>query len=190
MTPVDPLFVASFVAEALEQVELRYVIGGSVAASLVGEPRSTLGLDVMIESDVQKTRDFVALLEPSCYVDSDAAIAAATNRGTFNVIHYESSMKIDFFVAEDERFAEEALLHRRAVQLPGRPVLYFYAAEDLIVRKLQWFRLGNEVSERQWRDVVSMLRLNQGRLDLGRLDQMAQSARVEDLLVRARETAG
>lgn len=101
MTPVDPLAVAASVAEALERVGLRYMIGGSVAASLMGEPRSTLDLDIMIERDVEKTRALARELSNSCYVDPESAVTAARERRFFNAIHLESSMKIDFFVAEE-----------------------------------------------------------------------------------------
>ncbi len=185
MTPSDPLAVAAVVGQILERVGLRYVIGGSVAASLMGEPRSTLDLDIMIEHDIEKT-DLLALeLSESCYVDRESALTAAHQRGTFNAIHFGSSMKIDFFVAEDSILAREALVHRRRIEPPGSPALYFYALEDLVARKLLWFRMGGEISERQWRDVLGMLRLNEGSIDLDRLRALAMSAGVGELLERA-----
>lgn len=190
MTPIDPLAIAASVAEALERVGLRYMIGGSVAASLMGEPRSTLDLDIMIERDVEKTRALARELSSSCYVDPESAVTAARERRSFNAIHLQSSMKIDFFVAEEASFASEALAHRRRIELPDSTALYFYAIEDLVARKLLWFRLGGEVSERQWRDVIGMLRLNRGRVDLPRLGAVAMSAEVSDLLETALEEAG
>lgn len=189
MTPIDPLAIAAVVVEVLERVGLQYMIGGSVAASLLGEPRSTLDLDIMIECDVEKTRALARDLSKSCYVDVESAVEAARDRRSFNAVHFESSMKIDFFVSESASFALEALSHRRRVELPGSTALYFYSLEDLVVRKLLWFRLGGEVSERQWRDVIGMLRLNRGRVDLERLWSVARSAEVDGLLSRAIDEA-
>jgi hypothetical protein len=185
MTPIDPLAIAAIVAGILEAVDLRYAIGGSVAASLMGEPRSTLDLDIMIERDVEKTRLLALKLLETCYVDQESAVVAARTHGTFNAIHLDSSMKIDFFVAEDSRLATEALAHRRRVEPAGSSALYFYALEDLVARKLVWFRLGGGVSERQWRDVIGMLRINAGSVDLERLRALALSADVLDLLEAA-----
>ena len=187
MTPVDPLAVAQRIAGHLEAVGLRYVVGGSVASSLLGEPRSTLDLDIMIEADREKVRALVRRLGDTCYVDEESALEAVEERRSFNAIDLRSAMKIDFFIAEDASFAGEAMSERREVEIPGIGRLYFYAAEDLIIRKLVWFRLGDESSERQWRDVVSLLRLNRGRLDLDRLERLTRETGVSDLLRRATE---
>lgn len=189
MTPVDPLAVAQGIAGHLDAVGLRYLIGGSVASSLLGEPRSTLDLDIMIEADREKVRALVRRLSDTCYVDEASALEAVEKRRSFNAIDLTSAMKIDFFIAEDASFAEEAMRERRGVEIPGIGPLYFYAAEDLIIRKLLWYRIGDEASERQWRDVVSLLRLNEGRVDLDRLERLARETRLADLLRRALEAA-
>lgn len=185
MTPIDPLAVATVVAQSLERAGLRYAIGGSVAASLIGEPRSTLDLDIMIECDIEKTAILARELSDNFYVDQESAVAAARDRGTFNAIHLATSLKIDFFVAEDSSLAREALAYRRRVDSPGSAPLYFYALEDLVARKLLWFRMGGEVSDRQWRDVLGMLRLRATSVDWPRLRELATVAGVGDLLERA-----
>lgn len=185
MTPANPLLTASRVAAILDAVALRYVIGGSVASSLAGEPRTTLDVDFMIDYDVEKTRDLAERLSMSFYVDVESAVAAAKRRGSFNAIEFDSSVKVDFFVAEANAFAEEALRRGRRVTLPSLGTLSFYATEDLIVRKLLWFRQGNEISERQWRDVIGMLRLNRA-LDWEQIRESAHDAGVADLIERAK----
>lgn len=135
MTPLDTLAVAGIVARVLERLGITYVIGGSVAASLFGEPRSTLDLDIMIDCDATAARELAKLLSDFCYVDVENAVAAAARGGSFNAIHLETSMKIDFFFAEKKSYARDAIAHRRPVNIGGS-TLYFYAAEDLIVRKL------------------------------------------------------
>lgn len=123
----------------------------------------------MIERDIDKTRALVRRLAGSCYAEEESAATAARNGGSFNTIDLESSMKADFFVAEEAEFVEQAFAHRRRVDLPRYGVLFVYASEDLIVRKLLWFRMGGEVSERQWRDVAGLLTLNREHIDRDRL---------------------
>ena len=184
MTPIDPLGVAQLVAGLLEQSGLRYVIGGSVASSLMGEPRSTLDLDLMIESDPVKVRILVRLLSEICYVDEENALDAVERRTSFNAVHFDSSMKIDFFIV-DSALSQEQLLRARRLPLSSGVSLYFYTPEDLIVRKLLWFRLGGETSQRQWRDVLGILRTSRNEIDRALLVDTAVKAEVSDLLERA-----
>lgn len=184
MTAADPITVAIIVAAALESCGLRYVIGGSVASSVAGEPRSTLDVDLMIERDLAKTMCLVEKLATGFYVDADSARDALAREGSFNAIHYDTSMKVDFFIAENKHFAQAALHRRREITVRGKP-LFFYAVEDLVIRKLLWFQLGGESSERQWRDVVSLLRLNATVVDEPRLRSLAAETGVVSLLDRA-----
>lgn len=190
MTPLDPLSVAVLVARILDELEIPYVIGGSVASSLHGEPRSTLDLDLMIEAGVEKTRALAGLLHSSCYVDEDSAVEASRRRTSFNAIHFESSMKIDFFFTESAPFAADQLRRRQAVAFPSGAELFFYTPEDLVIRKLLWFRAGGESSQRQWRDVLGILKTSGSRIDLAYLRLTASSLELVPLLDRALEQAG
>lgn len=191
MTPADPLSVAVVVATVLEEIGIRYVIGGSVASSLIGEPRSTLDLDIMIDIDVLRVRQLAGRLRDNFYIDEESAVGAVHSGSSFNAIHLSSSLKVDFFPAEREAFAREQLERRRPVLLdPPGVTLYFYAAEDLIVRKLMWFRAGGAVSDRQWRDVLGMLKAGEPALDFDLLRTAAAKVNAGDLLERVLREAG
>jgi hypothetical protein len=183
MSPVDPLRLAAWLAGILHDLGIPYLVGGSVAASVVGEPRSTLDLDLMVDCDAAAARRLARALASSCYVDEENAVEAARSRGSFNAIHLATSMKIDFFFAEED-FAREAIRNGKSVSLDGVEVA-FYSAEDLVIRKLHWFRPGGESSERQWRDVIGILRLNRRGLDRSRMLRLAAQAGVPDLLAKA-----
>lgn len=184
MSPGDPLSLATSIAVILERLEIRYVIGGSVACSIWGEPRTTIDLDLMIETGEEAARHLAQALVKEYYVDEDSAAFAAREQGSFNAIHYDTSMKVDFFVAEQGELARKQLERRRAIGI-GNSTLHFYAPEDLIVRKLMWFRLGEGQSERQWRDVIGVLRVSGHLLDRDYLVRAAEEAGVAGLLERA-----
>ena len=142
MTPIDPLRIATIIAEVLERLGIPYVIGGSVASSVLAEPRSTLDLDVMIDAGEVKAKQLVRELAVDFYVDEDDALNAVRHLRSFNAIHFHSAMKVDFFIAEP--LGREQIARRKAIQArPGMPPLYFYSAEDLVVRKLLWYRAGH-----------------------------------------------
>ena len=188
MTPADPFALAALVAEVLEKLGLRYVIGGSVAASIYGEARSTLDLDLMIEADLESVRRLVAELTSDFYVEEVDAEEAVRNRGSFNAIHLASAMKVDFFIAEASAATRGQLDRRRAIEAGGR-TLWFYSPEDIVIRKLVWFRMGGEQSDRQWRDILGVLRISSGAIDPDLLRRAAGEFEVEDLLQRAQENA-
>jgi hypothetical protein len=186
VTPIDPLAVAVQVARILEQLRIPYVIGGSVASSLLGRPRSTLDLDIMIDAQEDDIRRLARALLSDFYVDEEDAAAASKSSVSFNAIHLQTSLKVDFFPAEE--LGREQIARRQAITVPGLSPLYFYSAEDLIIRKLLWFRQGGESSALQWLDVVSILKTT--RLDTGRLVRFAREQKIEELLLRAASDAG
>lgn len=187
MTPIDPLTVAAQVAAILERLHLPYVIGGSVASSVLGEPRSTLDLDIMIDATAEGVRELVRALAADFYIDEEDAVAALRHRSSFNAIHLQSTMKVDFFPAET--LGRDQIARRQAiVARPELPPLYFYSAEDLIIRKLLRFRDGGESSLRQWRDIVSILKTSH--VDLEQVRRLAREQNIEEFLLRAVSDAG
>lgn len=183
----DPIAVAAIIGRELEKLRVAYVVGGSFASSLHGEPRSTNDVDVVADLDLATARRFVESLGEDFYADASAAIDAVQAGGSFNVVHIESAVKVDIFVAGVDPLDQERLRRRLRITVNGldnQLTLYVDTAEDVVLRKLEWYRRGGETSERQWRDVLAVLRVQQ-RLDDTYLRTWAHRLGIADLLVRA-----
>lgn len=186
MNAVDPLGIARILAVVLDDLGIPYMVGGSVASAYHGEPRSTVDLDLVIDADEAQARGLAERIAAEFYVDAEDAVDAVRRSTSFNVIHYETSTKVDIFVAERRPAVREQFDRHDTIDGTSLSV---YTAEDIIVQKLHWFRLGNEVSERQWRDVIGVLRMRRGELDDQYLARAAQAFGVGDLLDRAIQDA-
>lgn len=175
------------VAAALERLGVAFYIGGSVASSVHGAPRSTMDADIVADLRAQHASPLVAALEDEYYADERAIAAAITRRSSFNLIHLATSFKIDVFVPEDDPYQRESLARRVTDTLgePGSPSFPFATKEDTVLAKLLWFRAGGGVSERQWSDVQGVLRTQQRALDLAYLRRWGVTLNVGDLLDRA-----
>ncbi len=184
--PTDPIQVALRVAEALESCGLRYLVGGSLASSLSGEPRSTLDVDLVVSMSENDIRPLLERLGEEFYAESDSLQRAVRDRSSANIIHYESSVKVDLFIVGGSALDEQQMDRRQRVQVAADPdrYLYFYTPEDILLQKLNWYRKGNEVSDRQWRDILGIVLVQTG-LDEPYLRAGARELGVVDLLERA-----
>lgn len=178
-----------YVAELLERLGIPYHVGGSIASSAHGMYRASADIDVVIDPTSVQLEALARALEPGFYVSRSAMAEALSSRSTFNAIHDETSFKIDFFIKGTAPFDAEEL--RRSIRQEvggerGHAVL-IKSPEDTVLRKLEWFRRGGEVSERQWQDVLSILAAARGQLDEAHLERWARELGIADLLDRARK---
>src|SRR5947199_5258106 len=107
MTPgalPDPLAVALLVGRLFEKLRVPYLVGGSFASSLYGEPRSTNDVDVVADLDPTTADVFVESLGHAFYADASVAIEAAQSGTSFNIVHLETAVKVDVFVAGRDPF--------------------------------------------------------------------------------------
>jgi hypothetical protein len=188
-TPTDIASVSAALGEALERTGIRYFVGGSVASSVHGAPRFTRDLDVVVDFSEAQVPAFVAAAGPDFDIDEETLREEARRRGSWNIFHVPSMLKIDLFFLKGDPFSASQLARRVALEIvPGKKV-YFASPEDTILRKLLWHREGNESSAQQIPDVVAVLKMKRGDLDVGYLDHWAARLGVVDLLAKARSLA-
>jgi hypothetical protein len=184
----DALFAAFPVADAFERLGVPYHVGGSLASSAYGIPRASVDVDLVAELHPEQVDPLVEELQVDYYVDRNAVREAIRRRGSFNMIHLVTMMKVDVFVPEPGPFAQQEqdrALPQDFDAAGTTRVLFVKSAEDLVLRKLLWYRAGNQASERQWSDVVGVLKVQAQRLDRNYLVHWATELRIEDLLARA-----
>lgn len=174
------------VGSVLESLEVPFLVGGSVASSLHGIPRSTQDVDLVADLRLEHAGRLVAGLAETFYVDLERVESAIRRRASFNAIHLGTMIKVDIFVLGREPAARAEMSRRRLVDLPVEPAARLPVAspEDTIAQKLAWYRRGGEISNRQWRDVEEVVKIQGGRLDLDYLRTAAEALEVADLLER------
>lgn len=188
LTPPDVLAAATRVVDTLEHLGVRYHIGGSLASSAYGMPRATADVDLVAELHPEQVDAFVDQLQAEYYVDRERAREAVNQRRSFNLIHLDTMVKVDVFVPEARPFDQQELNRARPQTLDvaeAARLFFVKSPEDLVLRKLSWYRAGGEVSERQWSDVVGVLKVQVERLDSAYLTHWAAVLELTDLLERA-----
>ena len=185
MTPVaDPIAVAIRVTEALDALGILNTVGGSIASSLAGEPRSTLDIDIVAAIEASHVETLIAALSGEFYVDGASLHRAIGARSSVNLIHQATQLKVDIFIAGGSPLDAQQLARRQRVQI-GTRALHVHPPEDILLQKLRWYRMGGEVSDRQWRDILAIIRTQGPRLDREYVTTNAPALEVAALLRRA-----
>jgi hypothetical protein len=195
---VDPVAqdvqsVLVHVLGTFDRLNIAYAIGGSVASSLHGIGRMTRNLDLTAEPFGEKLGPFVAAFPAGEYYLSEPAVRDAIRlRSSFSILHPPTGYKIDVFVRPEAAFDVAAFARRTAFPFPaalGGSVMV-HTAEDTVLFKLRWYRLGGGVSDQQWNDVQGVLKTQTDRLDGTYLRRWAAELGVADLLETALADAG
>ena len=171
--------------EVLDALEVWYYFCGSVASSAHGVARASIDVDLVADLRPEHVGPFVARLQGTYYVDEGRVRSAVQLRRSFNLIHLTTMFKVDVFAARPG-FDQKALERARPMALDesGRAQFFVASPEDTVLAKLEWFRAGGEVSERQWSDVAGVLKILPG-ADRDHLRRWAHVLKVSDLLERA-----
>lgn len=183
----EPLEVTLKVTDVFESLGVRYLIAGSLASTLYGMVRTTQDSDIVAEMRPKHVHAFVSALQGEFYIDEEMIAESIQRNSSFNIIHRETMFKVDVFIPHPRPFLQAQLdrAQRQTFSLATEMSARFASPEDTILAKLEWYRMGGEVSDRQWRDILGVLKTQAGDLDLEYLRTWAAELRVSDLLERA-----
>jgi hypothetical protein len=175
------------VSRRLEQSGIPYMVTGSFASSMLGMPRSTRDLDVVVAPEQDQTEALIAAFDPeNWYIDPILVREAVERKSMFNVIHLDSGWKVDVILRKDRPWSREEF-SRRAPLLIGGVEIMFLRAEDSILSKLEWVRQGGSL--RQIEDAGTVLDMQGDAIDFDYLDRWAKELGLTDLLDKIRPTA-
>lgn len=198
----EPVAVTLLVTQVLEALQIPYLIGGSIASIIHGEYRATNDADLLADVHPQHVAPLVQALSPAFLIraeDLRAAIRYAAQertdphvRPSFSILHTATAFKVDVFLVRERPFERSELARRvhALVAIDPEQRAYVATAEDMILAKLEWYELGNRVSDQQWRDLLAMLKVQGVQLDMAYLRRWAGALGVSDLLEQALRDAG
>ncbi len=181
------------IRESFERLQVRYAVGGSVAGIAHGYSRFTMDVDVVADLKAEHVAEFVSDLEKANFFVDELMIRDAIRwKRSFNVLNEDTGVKVDFFISKNRLWDEEMLGRRRMGYLGNDPEPAFEveSAEDYVLSKLAWYRLGGSFSDRQWNDILSVLKVQVLSLDTAYMEKWAPELGVSDLLIKAFDEAG
>jgi hypothetical protein len=183
----EPVQITLKVTGILERLNIPYLIGGSLASATFGFVRATMDTDLVADIQPHHIPQLVALFKNDFYIDADMILDAIQYHSSFNLIHLETMFKVDIFILKQRPFDQNQFQRRIVLKLgdSSEDTAYFTTAEDIILAKLDWYRAGGEVSQRQWRDVLGVLGQKSNQLDFEYLRKWALNLGVQDLLDKA-----
>jgi predicted nucleotidyltransferase len=177
------------VIKALDQAKIEYMITGSVASSLQGEPRSTHDIDLVVAVRREATKELLeAFPSPDYYLEKEAILEAIASRGMFNLIDVNSGDKVDFWMLTAEPFDRSRFSRKYPEEVMGIRLMVS-SPEDTILAKLRWAKLSGG-SEKQFTDALRVYEVQAGKLDMNYLDDWAKELDINQLLQRLLKEAG
>jgi len=190
----DPIWLAAKIGNILDTLSIPYYVGGSIASSAHGEPRSTQDADIAISIRKEQTQSLMQAMQSEFYISDIAVEDALRGRSSsFNVIHLETAIKADIYLIKPDREYEQSQLSRRQQFYPDdRPELTFYicSPEDIILQKLIWYRMSRFQSDKQWRDILGVMKLQADSLDRAYLQHWSSQLNVASEIDRAFSESG
>ncbi len=171
----------------LDELDIPYMIVGSFASSTHGVPRVTHDADIVIEAGLNRVLQLIDKLKDEFYADADAVREAFSSSRMFNVVHLATGFKVDLILRKPRAFSIEEFNRRCKIMFLGKE-RWFATAEDTILTKLEWSKLGQ--SERQYEDALNIARVQKESLDRAYLTKWSTQLGFGDLMERLFKDAG
>lgn len=180
------------VISVFNELSITYYIGGSVASSLYGIARTTMDVDIVADLETHHIEEMIKALKNEYYIDGKMINDALERSSSFNIIHLETMIKIDIFIPKADSY-QQVLFKRKKqdilTHVKNEESFYFLSPEDIILSKLKWYNLGNRISERQWLDIIGVIKVQQYHLDQKYLQKWADELGLSELLEKAFQEA-
>jgi hypothetical protein len=192
MTSPDIIEIALKAVKVFETLGIEYFIGGSLASSAFGTARATLDIDIIAGVNPEHITPLIELLREEFYIDEQMIRDALKHNSSFNLIHFATMFKVDIFIMQGEPFERQIFTRRvkKCVSEEGTRELFFATPEDIILSKIVWFKKGGSVSDRQWGDILGVMKVQGEKLDFEYLKHWANKLKVDVLLKKAFNEAG
>lgn len=174
--------------KALNDTSIDYFIGGSIASSAYGLARATMDVDMILNLKPFQIQSFVKMLKEEYYVDIEMIAQAVNTKSSFNILHLPTMLKIDFFILKGQPYPIKSFERRVLNTLDDSEdsiKVFLCSPEDIIISKLDWFSLSNETSERQWLDILGVIKVQKDNLDKKYLKHWAEQLNLLELLQKA-----
>lgn len=176
------------VVETLQNLEVSYMITGSLASSAQGEPRSTHDIDIVIKLNVQQIPDLLSWFPPPDYYLSEMSVRdALKNESMFNLLHIPSGDKIDFWILKTERY-DQCRFDRKMKDDIEETAVFVSAPEDTILMKLKW-AIESGGSEKQFQDALRVYEVQAGMLDTEYMTHWIEELGIQSLWKKLLELA-
>ncbi len=188
MNSPDILLALKPLIASFNELKIKYYIGGSLASSIYGMPRATLDADIVADINLNQIKTLKNNLEKKYYIDENMIKDAIKNNSSFSLIHFETSVKIDIFVYKNNAYQKKAIergVEDTLVENDQSSKFRFASPEDIIINKLNWYQMGGKVSERQWLDVIGVIKIQGISLDKKYLKNWAIKLDLTELLKKA-----
>ncbi len=181
------------VIDAFNKLGIQYYIGGSVASSAYGFARATMDVDMVSNLNQVNIKPLIDMLEDKYYISDTMIAEAIENKTSFNLIHLETMLKVDVFILKNSSFHRESFHRRRKDSISEEDQsieLYLASAEDIILHKLDWFNMLEQDSDRQWGDIMGVIKVQENLLDLDYLKKWSRDLGLSELLEKALKDGG
>ena len=177
---------ALIVTDILESLNIEYHIGGSVASGIWGEMRYTQDIDLVADIKESQIDLLSNAFSPRFYISKVAVKDAIAFGNSFNIIDNQTGWKVDIFVLPNDLFQQSRFDRKQRISINELgQTLNFSSPEDTILQKLLWYRMTEQGSEKQWRDILGILKLQQSVLDFIYIQEWADILKLSVDLERA-----
>lgn len=179
--------VIKLFTDILDELNIPYAIGGSIASSVYGRVRFTQDADITVTLLDDKAEQFYNSIRRHFYISKSAMHQAVRGKTSFNVIHTQTAFKIDVFVAQDNEFDNNLIQRAQKIKLSEdiEKTFSVVTAEDIILLKLMWYKQTDCSSEKQWSDLLGVLTGRRDALDFDYIKSWSKKLQVDVLLTRA-----